>query len=75
MIDMDTLEPGKESTEYFEKSRLYPLTCIRDAYTLAATHEDASEVDQLMVKDFLNALAEVALTVASRRIKDGGIAR
>ena len=72
---MDPLEPGKESTEYFEKCRLYPLTCIRDAYTLSATHEDASEVDQLMVKDFLNALAEVALTVASRQIKDGGAGR
>ena len=74
MIAMDPLEPGKESTEFFEKCRLYPLTCIRDAYTLASTQK-ASEVDQLIVQDFLNALAEVALTVASRRIKDGGIAR
>ena len=75
MIKMDPLEPRKESTEYFEKCRLYPLTCIRDAYTLAATHEYASEVDQLMVKDFLNALAEVALTIASRRINKEGADR
>ena len=67
MMTMDPLEPGKKSTEYFEKCRLYPLTCIRDAYTLAATHEYASEVDQLMVKHFLDTLAEIALAAASRR--------
>ena len=63
-----------ESTEFFEKCRPDPLTCIRNAYTLAST-QNASEVDELMVKHFLDTLAEVALTVASRRIKDGGAAR
>ncbi len=44
------------------------LTGIRDAYTLAATHEWSSEVDGLMVKQFLDTLAEIALAVASRKV-------
>ncbi|RAL70112.1 hypothetical protein C1G86_1437 [Dehalococcoides mccartyi] len=43
------------------------LTCIYDAYTLSATSYQTG-VDQLMIKEFLNALAEVALSVASRRL-------
>ena len=39
------------------------LTSIRDAYTLAATNE----VEALMVNNFLNTLAEIALAVASRK--------
>ncbi len=53
-----------------KNSRRNALTCIRNAYTLAAAHEDASEVDRLMVKQFLDTLAEVALAVASRRVSD-----
>ncbi|AII58438.1 MULTISPECIES: hypothetical protein [Dehalococcoides] len=41
------------------------LTGIPCTYTLSA-NSDKSEVDQLMIKEFLNALAEVALSVASR---------
>lgn len=43
------------------------LTCIGHAYTLAATDGDASEVDQLTVKHFIETLAEVALAVGSRK--------
>ena len=47
-----------------------PLTCIRDAYTLASPEEtSANEVDGLMIKHFLNTLAEVALSVASRSLQ------
>jgi len=53
-----------------QNNRQKRLTCIRNAYTLAATHEDASEVDRLMVKQFLDTLAEVALAVATRRVSD-----
>ncbi len=53
-------EPDKKNPENL-------LTGIRDAYTLAATDERSSEVDGLMVKNFLNALAEIALAVASRK--------
>ena len=43
------------------------LTSIHDAYTLAAT-PDACEVNKLMVRHFIETLAEVALSVASRKI-------
>ena len=50
-----------------ESGRQNPLTGIRDAYTLASPEEtNANEVDGLMIKHFLNTLAEVALSVASR---------
>ena len=42
------------------------LTSIRPPYTLAAT-PDACEVDELMVRHFIETLAEVALAVASRK--------
>ncbi len=45
-----------------------PLTCIRIAYTLASPEEtNANEVDRLMIKHFLDTMAEVALSVASRK--------
>ena len=43
------------------------LTCIQDAYTVSGTNE---EVEVLMVKNFLNTMAEVALAIASREVKD-----
>ena len=43
------------------------MTCIRDAYTVSGTNDD---VEALMVKNFLNTLAEVALAVALREVKD-----
>jgi hypothetical protein len=44
-----------------------PLTRIRDAYTLAATNEHAgNEIEDLMVRHFIETLAEVAMSVASR---------
>jgi len=46
------------------------LTSIHGTYTLASPHEpNANEVDNLMVKHFLDALAEVALAIASRQVK------
>lgn len=42
------------------------LTCIRDAYTLASHDSNATEIDDLMVKQFLATLSEVAMAVASR---------
>ena len=51
-----------------ENGALDRLTRIRGAYTLASPHgPNANEVDSLMVKHFLDTLAEVALAVASRR--------
>jgi hypothetical protein len=44
-----------------------PLTCIHSAYTLAYTPECRNEADEVMVRHFLNTLAEVALFVAQRK--------
>jgi hypothetical protein len=48
------------------------LTSIHAAYTLSTTPEGISKSDDLIVKNFLNTLAEVALSVAQRkqRMKD-----
>ncbi|HEY50411.1 MAG TPA: hypothetical protein G4O20_01215 [Dehalococcoidia bacterium] len=44
------------------------LTGIHASYTLSATQTgETSEVDELMVKHFLDTLAEIALAVASRK--------
>ena len=43
------------------------LTCIRDAYTLAATPDPENEVDEIAVRTFLETLAEAALAIASRK--------
>jgi hypothetical protein len=43
------------------------LTCIQGAYTLAST-QNCGGVEELMVRQFIETLAEVALAVASRKI-------
>jgi hypothetical protein len=45
------------------------LTCIHPAYTLSAK-DDACEVNELMIKEFLNALADISLTIASRKVEE-----
>ena len=42
------------------------LTSIRDTYTLSSTPED-TEIDKVVVSNFLRILAEVAVNIASRR--------
>ena len=43
------------------------MTSIGDAYTLAATNEAvSSEIEDLMVRHFIETLAEVALSIAAR---------
>ena len=58
---MDFLEDTQEKDQK-------ALTSIHDMYTLTTT-ENANEVDEVTVKQFLNTLAEVALAVASRKVK------
>ena len=43
------------------------MTCIREAYTLTTTSPEIGELDEIMVRQFLNNLAEVALSIASRQ--------
>jgi len=47
-----------------------PLTRIRETYTLAYTLECTNEADEVLVRHFLHTLAEIALAVASRNLKD-----
>ena len=54
-----------------EDNRQNALTSIHSAYTLATTHGNANELDEIAVKAFLEALAEVAMAVASRE-RTGG---
>jgi hypothetical protein len=47
------------------------LTSIHGAYTLYDTPEPYSEADRVMISHFLNILAEVALSIAARKVKEG----
>ncbi len=47
------------------------LTCIRSAYTLSDTPEpESTEAESLIVKNFLNTLAEISLSISSRKNGD-----
>jgi len=46
-----------------------PLTRIHNPYTLSPTPAESAESDEIIVKQFLQTLAEVALAVASRQGK------
>ena len=60
----------RKEGEIPEKGNENVLAGIPCSYTVSATHETSSEIDELMIRNFLNTLAEVALSIASR--KDGG---
>ncbi len=58
------MSPSEEAQSGHEKS----LTNIHSAYTLADTQKgNGNEVKDLMVKHFIETLAEVALSIASRK--------
>jgi hypothetical protein len=46
------------------------LTRIRNPYTLSTTPAEPGEADEIIVKHFLQTLAEIALAVASRKGKE-----
>ena len=57
MVDRDKRENQNEKA----------LTRIRPAYTLFDTPEpDSNETESQIVKDFLNTLAEVSISISSR---------
>jgi len=64
------MEPLNKSEVNDEKV----LTSIRTAYTLSPTPEGINKSDEVTVHNFLNALAEVALSITQRkqRSKDNG---
>ena len=50
------------------------LTGIPQAYTVSATPEiESSEVDEIMIRDFLQTLAEISLAIASRTKNSGEV--
>lgn len=60
---MDHLAFGKDMPDM-------RLTGIHPCYTLASTPEPGSETDRLMIDNFLITLAEIALSVASRNLRE-----
>ena len=59
---------ARDKPENYEEKA---LTCIHPAYTLSDTPEpDSNETESLIVKKFLNTLAEIALSIASRKNGD-----
>ena len=59
--------PSKKTPE----SNMIALTSIRDAYTLADTQdENLGEVERLMMSQFIHTLAEIALAIASREVRN-----
>ncbi len=47
------------------------LTRIRDTYTVGDTSEpESEEMNNLIVRQFIRTLAEVSLSVASRKVKE-----
>jgi hypothetical protein len=59
------MEPVNNSLEDQKKA----LTSIHGTYTLSNTREGFIELNEQTVKIFLNTLAEIALAIASRKIK------
>lgn len=54
-----------------EKTNENVLTSIRDAYTVSATTRiESSEVDKVMIKTFLETLAEISIAIAIRKEKE-----
>jgi len=56
-----------EKDKNSENNRLNVLTRIHPSYTLSDTPEpDSNETESLILKNFLNTLAEVSISIASR---------
>jgi hypothetical protein len=50
------------------------LTSIRDSYTLPCTPEpNGSQVDKIMIENFLQTLSEIALAIAARKAQINSI--
>ena len=59
------------SDKYPDNNDKNLLTCIRDAYTVGGPSEpESEEMNNIIVKHFINTLAEVSLSVASRKAKE-----
>jgi len=65
------MEQTMEQPEVAKKENSDPLalTSIRGTYTLASTQKNA---DEIMKNTFLETLAEVAMSIASRKVNSAG---
>ena len=67
---MDSKSPEGQQPQSSDKPTSEGLTIIRGAYTVSTPHEaNTNEVDDLMVRHFLQTLAEVSLAIASRKVR------
>jgi hypothetical protein len=53
--------------QFYEENKENVLTPIHPSYTVSATN---SEVDKVMINNFINTLAEIALSIATREEAD-----
>ena len=54
-----------------ENKRREALTCIPSAYTVSGTPgPEYTESEALMIRNFLNTLAEVSMAIASRKAEE-----
>ena len=57
--------------KYFDNNDKNLLTRIRNAYTVGDTDDsETEEMNDLIVKIFINTLAEVSLSIASRKVEE-----
>ena len=62
------MDVDRDKSENYEEKA---LTCIHPAYTLSDTPEpESSDTESLIVKNFLNTLAEISLSISSRKNGD-----
>ena len=67
---MDSVRPEGQQPQSSDKPTSEGLTFERAAYTVSTPHEaNTNEVDDLMVRHFLQTLAEVSLAIASRKVR------
>ena len=60
-----------DSDKYIDNNDKNLLTRIRDAYTVGGPSEpESEEMNKLIVEHFINTLAEVSLSVVSRKAKE-----
>jgi hypothetical protein len=65
-------ERKPDSQNNIENPDLTALTSIRDLYTLSPTREieESDEVSEIMVREFIRTLADIAISIASRKTKE-----
>jgi hypothetical protein len=62
------MEPANHLPDNCPDNSERALTSIRDSYTLPCTPEpSATEVDKIMIENFLQTLSEIALAIAARK--------